>query len=177
MTNTVLTEKARPIKLLVSDVDGVLTEGHLIYDESGIAYKMFHAHDGVGLQLLRAAGIEVAIITTCQSPIIKKRGEQLGLSHVYQGVYDKGAAFADLLNKTQLAAEQVAAIGDDIPDIPMLLGSGLGVAVANGVPELKAVADYVTSQRGGHGAVRELCDAILQAQGKREQAIEAFTKR
>jgi 3-deoxy-D-manno-octulosonate 8-phosphate phosphatase (KDO 8-P phosphatase) len=169
--------KARPIKLLVSDVDGVLTEGHLIYNEAGIAYKMFHAHDGVGLQLLRAIGIEIAIITTCQSPIVKMRGEQLGLTHVYQGIYDKGTAFADLLDKTGFAPEQVAAIGDDIPDMPMLVGSGLGVAVANGVPELKAVADYVTTQRGGHGAVRELCDAILQAQGKREQAIEAFTRR
>lgn len=169
-----LTEKAKKIKCLVCDVDGVLTDGLLILDNNGNESKAFHVQDGMGLKLLRSAGIEVAIITTARNEVIDHRMDQLGVKYYFKGQVDKRKAFAQLKAELGLEDEAFAYIGDDLPDLPIIQQVGLGVAVANAVPRVKEFADWQTTLHGGRGAVRELCDIILHAQNLEEKALEGY---
>ena len=166
--------KAKHIKLLCLDVDGVLTDGRLYFDNNGIEYKCFHARDGHGLKLLRQAGIEVAVISGRKSQSVALRMQGLGIHYVYQGYDDKRSAFAELLQQTKLTAEQVAYVGDDLIDLPLMVRAGLAVAVADANFAVKQQADWCTATSGGLGAVREVCDLILQAQGCFEAILHSY---
>lgn len=170
-------EKAKPIRLLILDVDGVLTSGHLIYSKDAIDYKAFSVQDGLGIRLLKESGVEVAIITTCKSDIIKRRAQDLKLQYVYEGCEDKLIAYQDLKTKLQLEDSQIAYVGDDLPDLPVIRRVGLGMTVANAPAILCEQAAYVTQAAGGHGAVREICELIMQAQGSFSGIIEAYLQR
>lgn len=166
----VLFERAARIRLLVCDVDGVLSDGKIYLGNQGEELKTFHTKDGFGIKALLHAGIEVAVITGRSSRIVADRMQALGVRHVFQGQGDKLPAFESLLAQLQLAPEQAAYLGDDVIDLPVMHASGLGVAVADAHPLVKQQADLVTRTRGGEGAVREICDLLLQAAGQLEQA-------
>lgn len=156
--------KARLIRLLIIDVDGVLTDGSLQFDNRGEEYKTFNSLDGHGIRMLLQSGIEVAVITGRKSGIVEHRMGDLGVSHLYQGQRDKLPAFEQLLNATGLQPEQTAYIGDDLPDLAVMRRVGLAIAVQNAHGFVKQHCDWVTSNRGGQGAVREVTDFILQSQ-------------
>ena len=149
------------VRLLVLDVDGVLTDGRLWYGADGEVLKGFHVRDGLGIKSLLAIGIEVAIISGRDSPAVARRAAELGIRHVVQGCDDKGRAFDALCSALRVEPAAVACIGDDTPDLPMLTRAGLAVAVADAHPDVRAVANRVTTLPGGHGAVREVCDWLL----------------
>lgn len=169
-----LLEKAKKIKCLVCDVDGVLSDGLLYIDNHGNELKAFHVQDGMGLKLLMAAGIEVAVITTARNAVVDHRMNQLGITHYYKGQVDKRQAYLQLKETLNLEDYQFAYIGDDLPDLPIIQQVGLGVAVGNAVKEVKEYAAWQTQQTGGRGAVRELCDLILEAQGLAEMALTGY---
>lgn len=157
--------RAAKIKLLISDVDGVLTDGHIYMGAQGEAFKAFNILDGFGIKALQDAGISFAVITGRQSEIVAVRMRELSVRYVFQGQGDKVAAFDTLRTQLRLAEDQIAHIGDDLPDLPLIRRVGLGVAVANAYPTLKEAAHYVTRAEGGRGAVREICDLILAGHG------------
>lgn len=161
---------ARDIRLLVCDVDGVLSDGLVYQGNQGEELKAFNVRDGYGIRCLLTSGIEVAIITGRSAKLVEDRARALGITHLYQGRSDKLLAFEDLLVKLSLTADQVAYIGDDLIDWPVMARVGLSVAVADAHPLLLPKADYVTHIAGGRGAVREICDLILLAQGKLDDA-------
>ncbi|HEY0211692.1 3-deoxy-manno-octulosonate-8-phosphatase KdsC [Acerihabitans sp.] len=161
---------ARDIRLLVCDVDGVLSDGLVYQGNQGEELKAFNVRDGYGIRCLLTSGIEVAIITGRSAKLVEDRARTLGITHLYQGRSDKLLAFEDLLVKLSLTADQVAYIGDDLIDWPVMARVGLSVAVADAHPLLLPKADYVTHIAGGRGAVREICDLILLAQGKLDDA-------
>ncbi|WP_194756243.1 3-deoxy-manno-octulosonate-8-phosphatase KdsC [Aliidiomarina indica] len=163
------------IKLLVCDVDGVFSDGRIYLGDQGEELKAFHTRDGLGVKALLSAGIDVAVITGRQSHIVQNRMSALGVRHIIQGEHDKARALQQLLSDTGIRAAHLAAIGDDLPDIPMLQSANLGVAVFDAHPSVQQAADYVTRQRGGFGAVRELADLILLSQGKLHQVQETST--
>lgn len=171
-----LAERAKKIKCLICDVDGVLTDGLLYIDNHGNELKSFHVQDGVGLKLLMAAGIEIAVITTSSNAVVDHRMKQLGITHYYKGQVDKRNAYQQLKQTLSLQDDQFAYIGDDLPDLPLIKQVGLGVAVANAVPLVKEFADWRTEKKGGRGGVRELCDLILKAQNKGDMALEGYLK-
>lgn len=158
-------ERARRIRLLVLDVDGVLTDGRLYLSAAGEELKVFHVRDGSGLVALQRVGVTVAIVSGRDSPAVTRRAEELGIRHVYQGVADKGAQLDLLLGELKLAPEELACVGDDTPDAPMLRRAGLAIGVADAHPALLASAHWVTQAKGGRGAVREVCDLLLSARG------------
>lgn len=158
-------ERARGIRLLVLDVDGVLTDGRLFISAAGEELKVFHVRDGSGLVAIQRAGITVAIISGRASPAVTRRATELGIRHVHQGVADKGALLDRLLDELGIAAEETACVGDDTPDAPMLRRAGLAIGVADAHPALLAAAHWVTKSNGGQGAVREVCDLLLSAHG------------
>jgi 3-deoxy-D-manno-octulosonate 8-phosphate phosphatase (KDO 8-P phosphatase) len=158
-------ERARAIRLLVLDVDGVLTDGRLFLSAAGEELKVFHVRDGSGLVAIQRAGITVAIISGRDSPAVTRRATELGIRHVHQGVADKGALLDRLLAELGIAAEETACVGDDTPDAPMLRRAGLAIGVADAHPALLAAAHWVTKSNGGQGAVREVCDLLLSAHG------------
>ncbi|MDH3760368.1 MAG: 3-deoxy-manno-octulosonate-8-phosphatase KdsC [Gammaproteobacteria bacterium] len=158
-------DKARLVRLLIVDIDGVLTDGGLHFDNQGEEYKTFNSLDGHGIRMLLEGGIDVAVITGRQSKIVGHRMGDLGVRHIYQGNRDKRPAFEQLLKDTELAVDQIAYIGDDLPDLPIMQRVGLAVAVQNAHAFVKQHCDLVTSASGGHGAVRELTDFILHSQG------------
>jgi len=158
-------EGLRKIRLLLLDVDGVLTDGRIIYDANGVETKAFDVKDGHGLKLLQRAGVQVGIITGRQSEVVNVRARELGISIVYQGVKDKLGPFEEILGALGLREEEVAYVGDDLPDLPVLRRVGWGAAPADAVEEIKPFVHYVTSHGGGRGAVREVCDLLLQAGG------------
>jgi 3-deoxy-D-manno-octulosonate 8-phosphate phosphatase (KDO 8-P phosphatase) len=166
--------RARKIRLLVMDVDGVLTDGRMVLAESGEELKMFHTHDGIGLALAHRAGLRTAMITGETSPIAKARGAKLGVHHVVLGARRKAESVDALLAEYGWEASTLAYVGDDLLDIPALQRAGLAMAVANAVPEVKAVCHVVTATSGGHGAVRECVQLILEAQGAWERSVEGF---
>ena len=143
------------------DVDGVLTDGRLWYSANGEELKSFHVRDGLGIKSLLAAGTEVAIISGRASAAVARRAAELGIRHVVQGCDDKGRAFDTLCASLGVSPSAVACIGDDTPDLPMLTRAGLAVAVADAHPDVRAVANRVTTLPGGRGAVREVCDWLL----------------
>jgi len=161
-----LQERAGKIRLLVLDVDGVLTDGRLYFDNAGNEMKAFNTRDGLGIRVLQRCGIEVAVITGRKSEIVSHRMAQLDIKHVYQGRVDKLNAFTHLLETTGLDAEQVCFAGDDWIDLPVLLRAGLAISVADADEHVKERVHWVTKRNGGEGAVREICNLILAAQGK-----------
>ena len=167
---------AKEIRLLLLDVDGVLTDGSIVYGNSGTELKAFNIKDGFGIRLLREAGVEVGIITARRSEAVERRAQDLKLAHLYQGVGNKIEAFAEILAAQKLAPQQVAYMGDDWLDLPLLSRVGLAVTVADAVAEVKAVAHYVTRQAGGRGAVRELCELIIEARGRREELLARYLR-
>jgi 3-deoxy-D-manno-octulosonate 8-phosphate phosphatase (KDO 8-P phosphatase) len=156
-------ERARRIRLLVLDVDGVLTDGRLFISPEGEQFKVFHVRDGSGIVAALRAGLTVAIVSGRDSAAVNARAAELGIRHVRQGVADKGRELESLQRDLGVSAEQTACVGDDTPDLPMLAGAGLAVAVADAHPALKSVAHWITDSPGGHGAVREVCDLLLSA--------------
>jgi 3-deoxy-D-manno-octulosonate 8-phosphate phosphatase (KDO 8-P phosphatase) len=158
-------ERARRIRLLVLDVDGVLTDGRLYISAAGEELKVFHVRDGSGLVAAQRAGIAVAIISGRDSAAVIRRAAELGIRHVRQGVSDKGVELDRLLTELGVAAEDAACVGDDTPDLPLLRRAGLAVAVADAHPTLREAAHWTTHCRGGQGAVREVCDLLLSTRG------------
>jgi len=159
------------VKLAIFDVDGVLTDGRLFIGEGGEGFKAFHALDGHGLKLLAQGGILPVVITGRDSPAVRRRVADLGLTHALFGVSDKLAAAQPLLDAQGIDWADVAAIGDDWPDLPLLCRAGFAAAPANAHPEVKAVADHVSALRDGEGAAREFCDLLLVAAGRYERLL------
>jgi len=157
--------KIKRLKLLILDVDGVLTDGRLFFDDNGKEYKCFHARDGHGIKLLRQSGVEVAVISGRKSNSVTIRMQNLGVEYVYQGHENKRAAFSEILQTLQLTPDQVAHVGDDVLDLPIMVQVGFAVAVQDANFAVKRHADWCTSVAGGMGAVREVCDLIMQVQG------------
>jgi 3-deoxy-D-manno-octulosonate 8-phosphate phosphatase (KDO 8-P phosphatase) len=169
-------EKAKKLKLLILDVDGVLTDGKLFFDNQGNEYKSFHARDGHGIKLLRQTGVEVAVISGRKSNSVALRMKSLGIEHVYQGHEDKRAAFNEIIGKVGITPEQAAHVGDDLLDLPIMIRAGLAIAVADANFAVKQRADWCTTLPGGQGAVREVCDFIMQAQGRFDEVVSAYLK-
>ena len=166
--------RAANIRVAAFDVDGTLTDGRLWYGEDGRETKVFHVHDGLGLKQLQAHGVVVSLITARTSHAVAQRAEELGIAHVYQGQRDKRACLLELLDALHLTPEQAAFVGDDLPDLPPMRLAGLAVAVANAHPWVSEQAHWRTDKRGGEGAAREVCDLLLQAQGKRDAERERW---
>ena len=156
-----LEDRLSAIQMLVLDVDGVLTDGRLHYDPHKEAMKAFHAQDGLGIKLLIRHGIQVAVISGRASVIVENRLNQLGIKHAYLGYEDKRPAWQDLLKKTQLSPDNIAYMGDDLPDAPLMQLAGLAITVANAADHVSAYCHWQTKRNGGHGAVREVCDRLL----------------
>jgi 3-deoxy-D-manno-octulosonate 8-phosphate phosphatase (KDO 8-P phosphatase) len=168
--------RARRIRLLVLDVDGVLTDGRMILSERGDELKAFHTHDGMGITLARRAGLVIALVTGEKSPIAQSRGAKLGVEDVVLGARRKGDVLEELMAKHGVRREQTAFMGDDLLDLPALQGAGLAVAPANAVAEVRAAVHLVTRAAGGAGAVRECVEVILRAQGRWREAVRAFVR-
>lgn len=166
--------RAARIRMMIFDVDGVLTDGGLYFGANGEALKRFNVLDGHGIKLLAQSGVATAIISARQSDIVLRRATDLGIVHVRQGVHDKRAGFEELLRECAIDASQCGFIGDDVIDLPILTRVGFAASVANGHPEVRARVHYVTEASGGHGAARELCDFILRAQGNYEAALVPY---
>ncbi|RLA39413.1 MAG: phenylphosphate carboxylase subunit delta [Gammaproteobacteria bacterium] len=165
---------AKKIRMLVLDVDGVLTDGSIYYSNSGDELKAFNIQDGLGIKLLQGADIEVAIITGRSSNLLSRRTDELGISKVIQGREDKLTALNELLTDGSYEFDEIAYMGDDLPDLAVIRRVGLGMTVANASPTVVEHARWQSSRDGGRGAVREAAEFILKAQGKFEQAIEPF---
>ncbi len=171
---TEVMEKAKQIRLVIFDVDGVLTDGKLYFDYKGRELKCFHARDGQGVKLLRQSGVEVAIISARCSESVAMRMKDLGIGYVYQGQEDKVAALEELCVKLAISPKQVAHVGDDLLDLPVMLRVGLSIAVNDANFAVRERARWVTEKDGGEGAVREVCDFIMRAQNNMDNAIDAF---
>ena len=174
MMDSAVLEKAARVKILVLDVDGVMTDGRIIYSIYGDELKFFDVQDGFGITLLNRVGIKSVIVTAKKSRIVKLRARDMRVAKAYQGHSDKLVPFGKLLRKFRVTPEEVCFIGDDLIDVPVLKRVGFAVSVPNAAPEVKQSAHYVTSKKGGRGAVRELCDLILKAQGKWEAATARY---
>lgn len=159
-------EKLKEIKLLILDVDGVMTDGRIIMDNAGRELKNFDVRDGHGIKMIQRYGIKVAILTGRKSKVVEHRAKDLEIGDVYQKAFNKKEIFEKILLKHNLSDREAAYMGDDIVDIPVLKSVGFSAAVADALDIVKKQVDYVTKNRGGHGAVREVCEMILQAQGK-----------
>ena len=169
-----LQKRAARIKLLLMDCDGVLTDGRVWIFENGEEQKGFHTRDGLGIDLLHRAGLRSGIISGRTSSAVQKRAHGLGMSFVIQGCDEKQKAFADVLDQAAVENLEVAYIGDDLNDVPLMLQSGLGVAVADAALETREHAHYVTTAAGGFGAVREVCELILKAQGRWDELVANY---
>jgi len=165
MSKIILQEKLRKIKMLILDVDGVMTDGNIIMDSEGREMKNFNVRDGHGLVMIQRHGIQVAILTGRTSAVVDHRARDLKITEVYQGALNKKEIFAQILQKNNLTPEVIAYLGDDIVDIPVLKLAGFSAAVADALDVVKKPVDYVTVNKGGQGAVREICEMLLIAQG------------
>ena len=159
-------EKLKRIRMLMLDIDGVMTDGRIIMDDEGRELKNFNVREGHGLKVMQRYGIKVAIITGRQSNLVRHRAKEMDIKDVYQKVFNKKEVFEKILKKHKLSPDETAFIGDDIVDIPVLKRVGFSVAVADAVDVVKKQVDYITSHKGGKGAVREVCEMILKAQEK-----------
>ncbi|NKB36258.1 MAG: HAD-IIIA family hydrolase [Gammaproteobacteria bacterium] len=175
MSRKELLLKASTLKLITFDVDGVLTDGSLILGEKGDEYKIFNAHDGLGLVMLRKAGLNIAVISARSSPIVEERMSALGIHYVYQGQSNKLETLIELVEKLEIEKNEVAFVGDDLVDLKAMSMAGLAVTVPAAPNLVKEKADWVTDKQGGKGAVREVCELVLEAQGKLESAYQAYT--
>jgi YrbI family 3-deoxy-D-manno-octulosonate 8-phosphate phosphatase len=169
-----LATRCRPIELILSDVDGVLTDGGVIFDNQGIEIKRFHIRDGLGIKLWQRAGHHFGLVTGRASHIVQLRAVELGVEIVRQGIDDKLPAVKQILSQRQLQPEQVCYVGDDLPDLPVLRHVGLAAVVGDGCEELQRAAHYVTQAHGGQGALREVIELILKAQGRWEDVLQKF---
>jgi 3-deoxy-D-manno-octulosonate 8-phosphate phosphatase (KDO 8-P phosphatase) len=167
-------EKIRKIRLLILDVDGVLTDGRIIIDDAGNESKHFDVKDGHGLKLIMRYGIDVVFLTGRSSAVVKHRADDLGIREVYQGILKKLEFFQEYIKEKGLDPERVGYIGDDVVDIPVLKRIGFSVTVNDADDEVKKVVDYVTERPGGRGAVREICDLILKVQGNWEDVARRY---
>lgn len=167
-------DKARHIKLVIFDVDGVLTDGSLFLGDDGLEYKAFHSKDGLGMKLLQASGVEIGIITARTSKVVEHRMHSLDIKHVYQGCLDKSEAFDDLVSRLGLNHAQVAYVGDDVIDLPVMRKAGLAIAVQDAHPLAKRHAHWQTPHNGGRGAARDVCELIMEAQGTLQSQWDRF---
>ncbi|NSL56458.1 KdsC family phosphatase [Uliginosibacterium aquaticum] len=167
-------EHASRLRLMAFDVDGVLTNGDLYFTPNGDEIKVFSSLDGHGLKMLQEAGVIVAIITGRKSAMVERRAENLGIRHLYQGVHDKRAVMRELRTSLDLASEHTGYMGDDVVDLPILRACGFSATVADGHEFVREHVDYIATKGGGRGAVREVCDFILSAQGKLEPMLRQY---
>jgi 3-deoxy-D-manno-octulosonate 8-phosphate phosphatase (KDO 8-P phosphatase) len=174
LTADELAARAARVRLLLLDVDGVLTDGSIVYTDNRVELKRFHVRDGSGLKLWRLAGNRAAILSGRSSPAVETRAAELGIAPVLQGRDDKRAALADVLAAAGVGPDEVCAVGDDLPDLPVMLRCGMAVAVADAAPEVRAAAHYVTAAPGGRGAVREAVEWLLKLQGKWDGLVDRF---
>lgn len=171
-----LQKRAEHIKLLVLDVDGVLTDGHIYIRDTGEEIKSFHTLDGHGLKMLQASGVQTAIITGRDAPSVGLRVKQLGINYYFKGIHDKRTAYAELRGQAGVEEHECAFVGDDVVDLPVMVSCGLAVAVPEAHWFTLQHAVYVTRRPAGKGAVREVCDLIMQAQGTLETALQEYVK-
>jgi 3-deoxy-D-manno-octulosonate 8-phosphate phosphatase (KDO 8-P phosphatase) len=164
------------IRLMAFDVDGVMTDGGLYFSDSGEEFKRFNSVDGHGIKMLRASGIEVAIITGRTSRCVEARAKNLGIEHIYQGIEDKQAAMVDLLDKLKLTRDTTAYMGDDVVDLPVMRHVGMAICVPEAPQIVREHSDYVTRHAGGHGAVREACELLMSAQGTLDAQLSVYLK-
>lgn len=169
-----LMEKAAAIRLLALDVDGIMTDGKLFFSASGDELKGFNILDGLGIKQVMAAGIDVAVITGRRSPLTEKRMSDLGIPHLMQGREDKKIALEELAGRLGFSPQQIAYMGDDLPDLPAILYSGLGITVPNGYWLVRQHADLCTMAAGGGGAVREACELLLSASGQLDASLQPY---
>lgn len=167
-------DKIKRIKILMLDVDGVLTDGRIIYGNYGDEYKNFNVLDGFGLVLLRRAGIKTIIVTANKSRLVAKRAKILGLFKVYQNCFDKLKTFQEITRLFNVRPEEICFVGDDLIDIPVMKRVGFAVSVPNGAEELKEYSHYITKKAGGYGAVREVCELILKTQQNWNEVTEKY---
>lgn len=167
--------RSHELAWLLCDVDGVLTDGRLEYGRTGETTKRFHVHDGLGLQVLQGAGLRVGLLSARDSAPLRRRAEELGLDAAMLGVAEKWQAFQEFLDRTQLAARQVAYIGDDLTDLKVLARCGLALAPSDAVEEVRTVCQVTLHRAGGQGAVREACELILKARGEWERLLAGYT--
>ena len=172
-----LKEKAEKIKAIVFDVDGVMTDGSLTFDENGVEYKTFNAKDGQGVVMMNKAGFVTAIITARDNGTVRHRFKTLGMTKLYEGCKNKLAALHDFMSEFNLKPEEIAYMGDDLPDICVLRVVGLPCCPGDAVEEVKANAAFVSSKNGGRGAVRELCNFVLKSTGKYEEVTSSIMNR
>ncbi len=175
MQEDVLARAAR-VKLMIFDVDGILTDGSLHYGPAGEFIKTFNVLDGHGIKLLQQSGVATAIISARQSDIVARRAADLGIQYLFQGVHDKRTAFEQLLTQAGVATHVCGFIGDDVIDLPILMRAGFAASVPNAHAEVKSRVHYVTQAPGGHGAARELCDLIMRAQGTYAAALAPYLR-
>ncbi|CAH2030705.1 KdsC family phosphatase [Trichlorobacter ammonificans] len=164
-------EKLKHIELLILDVDGVMTDGRIVWDANGVETKFFNVKDGHGIKLVQRAGIQVGIISGRTSPVVDLRARELGIELVYQGSLQKLESYADMLRRTGLADHQVAYMGDDVIDVPVMRRVAFAAAPCDALPEVRAAAAFVSGCGGGMGAVRELCDLLLKGRGAWEELV------
>lgn len=169
-----LSERIAKIELILSDVDGVLTDGGLMFDNQGIEIKKFHIRDGLGIKLWQRGGYKFGLLTARSSHIVKLRAAELGVTILRQGSEEKWPAALDVMKELKLSPEQVCFIGDDLTDLPVIRQVGLGVAVADAVAEVRAAAHHTTSLCGGQGAVRELVETLLKSNGRWDDLIKKY---
>jgi 3-deoxy-D-manno-octulosonate 8-phosphate phosphatase (KDO 8-P phosphatase) len=169
-----LNHKAKKIKLLLLDVDGVLTDGRIIYDSRGQDMKFFDVHDGLGVYLLKRAGIPTVLITAKGSRAIKPRARDMRVDMVLENIFPKSIALDKILKRYKISAEEICFVGDDLVDLSLMKRVGLPIAVFNAAAEIKQGAAYITLRAGGRGAVREVAELILKAQGKWQEAISIY---
>ena len=174
MDEAEIQKRAAGVKLLLMDCDGVLTDGRIWILENGEDQKAFHTRDGLGIDLLHRAGLKSGIISGRISSALERRAQSLGVSYLWQGRDDKRQAFADTLAQAQVTSDEIAFVGDDLTDLPLMVQAGFAVAVADAVAEVKARAHYVTKLKGGKGAVREVVELILKAQGRWDDLVKSF---
>lgn len=167
-------ERAKKIRLLIMDVDGVLTDGRIVYDEWGDELKFFDVQDGAGLWLWASAGLRSAIITARKTRLVKRRAKEMRVTKVYQNAFDKRKVYDKCKKRFRVSDEEICYIGDDLMDIPILKKAGLAVSVPNGSGEAKSVAHYITQASGGRGAIREVIEIILKSQGEWEKITSRY---
>lgn len=168
-------DRAKGVKLLLLDVDGVLTDGTLLYSSTGEEYKAFNTQDGFGITLLHQMGVACGVITARRSEMVQRRAEELKMQHIYQGIRKKNEAFRSILKNTGLKPVEIAYMGDDWLDLVLLQQVGLAIAPANGAVEVKERAHYVTPRSGGHGAVRDACNLLLAAKGEVQKLLQMYS--
>jgi 3-deoxy-D-manno-octulosonate 8-phosphate phosphatase (KDO 8-P phosphatase) len=174
MKTITLPNKLKDIQLLLLDVDGVLTDGSIIYSDEDSETKVFNVKDGFGLKLVMAAGIKVGLVTGRTSRALHRRCRDLGIRYIYDGVQQKAPLLDKIITETGVGAANTAFIGDDLPDLPLMRRIGLSIAVADAHEVVRDYSDWITSAPGGRGAVREVCDALLKARGDWEKMMEKF---